>query len=394
MKGKSTAVLFAAILLAVAGCGDGASPGDAGTLQVLDSAGVRVVLNRVPTGGIPTFATVSDAPTAVLEGIGPDGASRFREVAGAVTLPGGVVAVADRLARTVSFHREDGSLASMVDLGLPEHGAMAEVVRMGWAGGDTVWVVDAQGGQVARVTPSGLEARDPFPPGVTVAGRFGDGAYLVVPLWSTELLEEGAVEGVRRDGAVWARWWPHRDQAEEVGRFVHDEIMVLSGPSGVIAAPPPFGRRTSRSVDADGFVVGDQETFRIQRYRPDGGLVQVTVLEGVDLTLTGTLKAAVRPPRSEGDTSLVDRLWAGVPATRPAFSRLVLARDGRLWVAEHVAGEDPPRNWLVFGQEGAALGLVELPAGFDVLEAGPDYLLGVEALHGSPRVVRYGLRAR
>lgn len=394
MKGTSIPVLFAAVLLAAAGCGDGASSGDPGMLQVRDSAGVRVVVNRVPAGGIPTFAAVSDGPEAVLEGTGPDGASPFREVAGAVTLPGGFVAVADRRARTVSFHREDGSVASMVDLGLPEHGAMTELVRMGRAGGDTVWVVDAQSGQVARVTPSGLEARDPFPPGVTVVGRFGDGAYLVVPLWSTALLEEGAAEGVRRDGAVWARWWPHRDQAEEVGHFVHDEIMILAGPSGVIAMPPPFGRRTSRSVNADGFVVGDQTTFRIQLHRPDGGLVQVTLLEGVHLTLTEALKAAVRPPRSEGDTSLVDRLWAGVPGTRPAFSRLILARDGHLWVAEHVAGEDPPRNWLAFAPEGSVLGLVEVPEGFEVLEAGPDYLLGVETLLGTPRVVRYGLVAR
>lgn len=394
MKGKSNAVLFAAILLAAGGCGDGASSGDPGTLQVRDSAGVRVVVNRVPDGGIPTFATVSDAPTAVLEGTGPEGASPFSEVAGTVTLPGGLVAVADRRARTVSFHDEDGSVAAVVDLGLPEHGAMTELVRMGWAGGDTVWVVDAQRGQAALVTPAGLYVRDPFPSGVTVAGRFRDGAYLMVPLWSTALLEEDAPEGVRRDGAVWARWWPDRDQVEEVGRFVHDEIMILANQGGVMAAPPPFGRRTSRSVDADGFIVGDQTTFRIQRHSPDGGLVQVTVLEGVDLTLTEALKAAVRPPRSEGDTSLVDRLWAGVPATRPAFSRLLLARDGRLWVAEHVAGEDPPRNWLVFAPDGSALGLVEVPTGFQVLEAGPDYILGVEALLGTPRVVRYGLAAK
>jgi hypothetical protein len=132
-------------------------------------------------------------------------------------------------------------------------------------------------------------------------------------------------------------------------------------------------------------------TFEIRRYRPDGTLAGILRLEGVDLTLTEAVKESVRPPRSEGDTSLVDRLWEGVPATRPAYTRLLLDATGRLWVAEHVAGPHAPRNWLLFSPSGEAMGLVAVPAGFSPQEIGADWVLGVEAIEGGDRVMRYGL---
>ncbi|MDP2955318.1 MAG: hypothetical protein Q8N53_02755 [Longimicrobiales bacterium] len=213
----------------------------------------------------------------------------------------------------------------------------------------------------------------------------------MVPRWSTSLLGEEASEGVRRDTAMWARWWPRQPAVQELGRFPHDEMMVVLREGGPVAGVPPFGRRTSRAVDPDAFLVGDQTTFEIRRYRPDGTLAEILRLEGVDLTLTEAVKESVRPPRSEDDTSLVDRLWEGVPSTRPAYTRLLLDATGHLWVAEHVAGRDSPRNWLMFSPSGDALGLVTVPAGFSPQEIGADWVLGVETTVGGDRVVRYGL---
>lgn len=378
-------------VLPLSGCGADDPSAATARFQLLDSAGVAMAVNRVPPEGLPTFTVSREAPTLVLEGAGRDGTPPFLEVAGVVSLTRDLVAVADRVARTVSFHGTDGSFAGVVDFTRPEHGSLSELARMGWAGADTVWVADPQRGQVALLTPRGLYVRDPFPPGLTVAGRFADGAYLMVPLWSTSLLGDEVREGVRRDSGLWARWWPDRIEVQELGFFPHDEVMVVGLADGMVAAVPPFGRRTSRAVDAHGFVVGDQESFRIAHHGSDGSLRRVTSVEGIDLTLTEELKLSVRPPRSEGDTALVDRLWAGVPARRPAFSRLLLGRDGRLWVAEHVAGDEPPVNWMVFSSEGEALGLVEVPAGFQLHEAGSDYVLGSEPSAGGQRVVRYSV---
>ncbi len=54
---------------------------------------------------------------------------------------------------------------------------------------------------------------------------------------------------------------------------------------------PPFGHRTRRALGPDGFWAEDQVTCEIRRFRPDGELVAILRLEGVDLTLTDALKA-------------------------------------------------------------------------------------------------------
>lgn len=388
MKSLHRASRLAGLLVwtVAAACAEGAPAGGDGP-QVRDSAGVRLVTSRLPDQGLPPFASLTPEPTLVLA---PPTGSSWDPV-GAAALAGGGVAVADAAARALLFHAGDGTLQSTWPGAAPDAPELLDLSGMGWAGGDTVWVADSRGGQVALVNAAGLQVRDTFPPTLSVAGRFGDGAYLLVPAWSTSLLGEDAREGLRRDTATWARWWPREGRVEQVGRFPYDEVMVVARDSGVVVAEPPFGRRTSRAVAGDGFWVGTQESFEIRRFGAGGALAEVVRVEGVDLKLTEALKEAVRPPRSEGDTALVDRLWAGAPATRPAHARLVASRDGTLWAAEHVAGNEPPRNWLVFSPAGEPLGLVSVPGGFFLLEAGGDWVLGVDGALGARRVVRYGL---
>ncbi len=354
--------------------------------DVVDSAGVRIVLNRVPPAGFGAYAALTPSPDLV---VGESGSGS--EVSGAVTLPDGRIAVADAGSREIRFHDAAGSLIASVGGEGEGPGRFQSVSRLGHVAADTVWVADHRAGQLALVTPAGEAVRFAFPAGLTVAGRYDDDGYVMVPRWSPSLLEADWVEGVRRDSASWGVWWPRGVAAVQLPDFPHDELMVLKGAEGPMAGVPPFGRRTSRVVGADGFWAGDQVTFEIRRYRPDGRPVAILRLEGVDLTLSEALKESVRPPRSEGDTALVDRLWRGVPATRPAYTRLLLDAAGNLWVAEHVAGTQPPITWLVFSPEGAALGAVTMPAGFEPLEIGRGHVLGVERTEGGERVVRYGL---
>lgn len=67
------------------------------------------------------------------------------------------------------------------------------------------------------------------------------------------------------------------------------------------------------------------------------------------------------------------------PDTLPAFEALSLQHGGRLWVKE--TSLDNPAltawSWSVFDSDGRPLGAVELPAGFQPLEIGTDYVLGL-----------------
>ena len=388
-----TGLALAVCVAAAGACGgnpDAASEGSRAT-GVQDSAGVRIVVSRVPPSGFPVVATLSSAPTLTLGGAGAEGASALRGVVGAVTLPDGRIVVADGGSRELRYFDAQGRFLSATGGEGPGPEQFQSLSRMGPVASDTVWVADERAGQLSLVVAGGVARRDSFPEGLAVVGRFADDAYLVVPRWSTALLGEDASEGVRRDTAMWARWWPRQPAVQELGRFPHDEMMVIARPDGPVAGVPPFGRRTSRAVGPDAFLVGDQVTFEIRRHRADGTLAEILRLWGVDLTLTEAVKEAVRPPRSEDDTSLVDLLWEGAPATRPAYTRLLLDATGHLWVAEHVAGRESPRLWLVFSPSGEALGLVTVPAGFSPQEIGADWVLGVETTGSGDRVVRYGL---
>ena len=372
-------------------CGVGDEKTDGGAAAVRDSSGVRIVTSRVPANGFSAYGMLSPSPTLIVGAYGKEGGTPMGEVAGASSLPDGRIAVADGTSREIRFFSAAGDPIAVVGSEGPDSARFQSVSRMGRVAGDTVWVADHRAGRLALVTPAGVAGRFDFPLGLTVAGRFADDGYLMVPVWSTSLLQPDWKEGVRRDSASWGLWWPRRADARRLPDFPHDEIMVLKGPEGPVVGVPPFGRRTSRVVGAEEFLVGDQVTFEIRRYRPDGRLAGIIRLEGVDLTLTEALKASVRPPRVEGDTSLVDRLWAGVPPTRPAYTRLVLDGVGNLWVAEHVAGMEPPRTWLVFSPDGAALGFVAMPAGFEVHEIGADWVLGAASVPGGYRVARFAL---
>jgi hypothetical protein len=75
----------------------------------------------------------------------------------------------------------------------------------------------------------------------------------------------------------------------------------------------------------------------------------------------------------------------------PAFSRILIDREGNLWVRQYEIWEDAPGRsgpvsvptyhhpslWDVFTSRGVWLGHLELPADFAPLEIGKDYVAGV-----------------
>lgn len=77
----------------------------------------------------------------------------------------------------------------------------------------------------------------------------------------------------------------------------------------------------------------------------------------------------------EASRDVVDAM--PMPATMPAYSSLLADREDNLWVEEFEWQRDRPRVWAVFTTEGEPLGRLSVPAGLRVLEADPDYLVGV-----------------
>ena len=63
--------------------------------------------------------------------------------------------------------------------------------------------------------------------------------------------------------------------------------------------------------------------------------------------------------------------------TIPGLSDLHFYPSGYLWAIDYTPPWDDSESALVFSIEGLLLGSVALPAGFEIHEIGPDYLLGI-----------------
>jgi hypothetical protein len=382
------------VLVAVLGGACGGQGDDTGGLgpTVTDSAGIEIVVNRVPPTGLPVYATVDTARDLDLGFVLGDEASRLLDVEGVVTLSNGDIAVANGSTFEIRFYGPDGARVGVLGGQGFDDWEYMDLSRMGRIRGDTLWVADnARNRLTILERKAGVVRAGALPPGYSVAGRFGDGSFLLVPRWPLALHESNPMDGVRRDPARYLRFGPQRADTVTVGLFPHDEILVVETDRGLSMGVPPFGRQTVQAVGPGRFYVGDQDAFVIDGYDPDGTLRQSIRLEGLDLSITPEQVAAVREARSK-QPEYPDRFWDVVSDTRPAYGRILLDAGGNLWVAAHVDTADTPRNWMVFSGLGAVLGAVTMPRYFTPWEIGPSYVLGVlRTVGGDERVVRHRL---
>lgn len=363
--------------------------GPDGGADVSDSAGVRIVVNRIPERGLPEYATVAEAPSLELRDPGVEGASPFSDVIGVRSTREGTIAVADAGLGRVSFHTATGEPLGFGRLSQGRQRYRA-LTRLGVAD-EAFWTYDALADRLDGFDGVGVERTARGPGAGRVVGRFGDGSFLLVPDWTLALHRASPTEGVRRDTATWVRWWPDGGDTATLGRFPFNEVLVVETSSEEAFGLPPFGRGTSLAVGPGRFYVGDQETFEIRGHDPDGTLREIIRLEGFDQTLTPGVVEAARPRPDSGGPPLppwTEAFWASVPERRPAYTRFLLDALGNLWVAEHVATAATPRNWIVFDAAGTVRGLVEMPPGFAPSEIGADYALGVSSAGGKGRAVR------
>jgi hypothetical protein len=77
----------------------------------------------------------------------------------------------------------------------------------------------------------------------------------------------------------------------------------------------------------------------------------------------------------EGYLRLIDQ--SPTPDSLPAYDRMLIDRDGALWLREYRAPPDVRVAWNVFDRSGRWLTRVDLPAQLDVRDIGADYLIAI-----------------
>ena len=153
-----------------------------------------------------------------------------------------------------------------------------------------------------------------------------------------------------------------------------------------------FGRSTSLAVYRDTYAVARNDQFEIKLYSADGRLKTVLRKDVEPRTVTAdaieVLQRAQLADISETERRYRLRMFRAmaIPSTMPAFGRAIRRQGwnppirfddlGNLWVLEYdLPGTDPLR-WSVFRNDGQFLGTVDLPAEFEPLHIGDDFVVG------------------
>lgn len=388
---RTSSTLLLIVGIAAASCG---SPERAPVSTLSrDSAGVRIVENAT------TSAACVLEPTPDLDLGMADGPPehQFQAIGDAATLSDGRVAVVDRGSQDVRVFFPDGAL----DLAFGgEGGGPGEFRYLSslWVlPEDTLLIADQRPLRFSWFTASGDFVRSvliepPYGNPPQAIGLLSGSAYLI------------AQDCCARYGAPWE--WAERTltvfRHAATGTLL-DTLIVL--PFGrwalfdaelAIAGRPVFEAVSHVSARDTRVVIGrakrpEIEVFDVADMERPRSLVRWT---GPDRTVREEDVAAYRawelgqPARVglENDSwyrrsaevlASTDRL---VAKRLPAHGDVRITRDGALWVQDYPRRRDQPQEWMVFEPSGEFRCRLPVPyaESWDLYEAGPDHVLGME----------------
>lgn len=388
--------MLAGLALGLAGC----AAGDVGTERTLvrDSAGVRIVENADRGWVAGAGWTLSDSPVLEIGVVDGAEAYQFSGVVAALRLDDGRVVVGDLRSAELRYFDTDGRHLGSVGRsggGPGEFGFMSWVSRFR---GDTLAVWDPRnrrlsfidgGGELARSmqvelpAPAPVEGALAMVPGGLI-GMFDDGTLLVA---GAAFIPASGGEGLRQWSIPFYRSAPGGAVLDTIGRFPGAEAFMLPPGSMPPITRAPFGRTLEFAIARDVVYFSFPDRFDIAAFSPVGRLERRIRLSRPAAPVTREAIAAFEREEREraavrGDDAVrrTESVLASLsyPETLPAHDELRVDLDGNLWVREYaLPGSSGPSRWHVFDPDGRLVGPVELPAGFQVLDIGGDYVLGV-----------------
>lgn len=359
------------------------------TGTVRDSAGIRIVVSR-PAQEVPRW-TVAPHPRAVIGAAQGERQVLFDHIRGLDRLAKGGIVVADGGSNEIRVFSPDGELQHVFGGsggGPGEFQLLREIVVLR---GDTIIARDGRDGTIAAFTATGdlaWEQQLPVPvAAMALIGAEFDGALLFANI---SALAPGAPEGIHRPLTHYVAY--HRTTAtlDTIAALPGYEFYAEQRGESWGAYEIPFARDAIHAVGAEHIYLANNDRFEIQVRDFDGVLTSLWRYPDGERALgpdeVDRLEKAVlrelepSPPRQDA----INNLFHGIPRPpiRPAFSRLVVDYEERLWVGEWRSGFAPysqdSRRWWIFNSAGQLAAKIELPASLEVVGVGEDSLLAIQ----------------
>jgi hypothetical protein len=385
---RSLLLVAAALATSLTGaCVDGATPETVG-VSTRDSAGVEIAELQADPWRTSPWATLD---TAAVMRIRPDDArpeTLFGRVRGVLRLSDGRVAVLDMGRHQLSLFEQDGSYIRSIGREGQGPGELADPWRLIRARADTVGVFDMAGHLELLPTTGEGSRRMPLPRGsdagtAQILGAFESGGYLAIvnefpgkpqpgtnPLFST-------LHVVTDAGASGPTLGRHQSteftfRAGSDGRLIQVGTMFWAEPGMAVL---PAGYVWCLATEFDCQIRSNTgvhlRTIRAPVTTPPVTDADVEELRAMRLSAAATKADSTRVELDMAHADRMDRF--------PVMSLIRTDTRGRIWMRSFTwRPSDHTAPWLVLEPDGHVLGTVAMPAGLQVFDIGPDYVLGVD----------------
>lgn len=353
-----------------------------GQVNVVDSAGVRLVTSHQPLWGGETRWRVGAEPRVDVGVVEGDSVYQFRSIVAAILDAHRRLTVVSGDAPLVRQYDAQGKHLRSTGRNGPGPGEFRAPLRLvpDTSGHLLVW--DPTQRRITWLTPELEVARTERlagPRATHVGALLPDGSRVMPASFQSGTPTR---RGPWRPTGVLALFSPDDADGDTLMTYRGPEMM---GHADGTAGPFAFPRETV--VRAGGspprVVVGDTETFDIAVFTADGALAmrvrRATPLRGVTRDDIDRFRRALMS-QIEGapNEQYWRRQYADLegPSTFPAFADLHVDRAGYLWVQEYEPFAPEQRSFAVFDPDGRWLGRVSMPDGLNVLDIGEDYIVG------------------
>jgi hypothetical protein len=388
---RYTALMVIALAPVVTACGDAGGAGRwAGTIDTLENG---VVLVSNPAEGIWTDETawrlVEDLRIGSVEGEGPE---LFAAVVDVEADDVGRIYVLERNAQEIRVFDQDGQYVRTIGRQGEGPGEFKMVVGMDFSPDGQLWTIDEGLYRWSLFDTSGVFLQS-LTQGKPVSTWSWRGEVMQSgELWDfiVVMTDSGYVDALARYDTVGG----YLDTLVLPVRGVYESYFRFEDTRGATVTGIPFAPNVVYDAAPTGAVwIGGSSEYRIAQVGLGGDTMRVVERAHSPLPVTRhELDSAVAAVSERSRGQPVDR--SRIPATKPAFLRLVADDEGYLWVQVPLPRDSVGTTFDVFDPQGRYLGDVHTPLNFSVF--GPVQITGNQlyAVHTDEMEVPFVVRLR
>lgn len=329
--------------------------------------------------------TVGPRPTVRIGQVEGEDHYMFAQVASAVRLGNGTIVVANGASNELRAYDPAGK--HVKTLGRQGSGpGEFQTLRAIWVlPGDSIMAMDARTGRLTVFGPDLEQVRfENVPPIPGAMARLADGSYIATQGLAPPEKRSDFRGVIDFEGLVLRR---------APGNTVYDTIVrgVKAGQSLVVPAgqawrqsPFPFGRSAQIAVGRTRIYYGSTHGTELGIYDQDGRRVGTARIRGSGRSLTNAdiekwIETEVEKRRTQQAKVDARNDLKQIPnnARTPEFAALKVDDTGNLWVRAYGPPWDPSPTWDVYTVDGRPLARVRMPAKFEPMHIGRDFVLGV-----------------